>query len=87
MIDHLKVKHLIETGLCAEKAYVKPKNFHLFSYLSYENVCECRGMITKHEVKLDDMRRAYDSVVNSTIECPAPKEKAISNLKKPSKAC
>lgn len=75
------------TGICAEKAEIIPKSSQLFNYMSYTDLCEFRGLITKHEIKIDDMKKAYDFVINSEVACPAPNEKSIRQLKKPSKSC
>lgn len=60
--------------MCAEKAEIKPTNNHLFSYLAYKDLCEVRGMITMHEIKLNEMKKAYDSVMDTNFTCPPPRK-------------
>lgn len=65
---------LILTGICAEKARIKPTNCHLFSYLSFRDLCEVRGIITMHEINTSEMKKAYDFVLNTNITCPPPRK-------------
>lgn len=63
---------LLITGICAKAARVPTRHHHLFSYLSYRNPCELKGMLTKHNLSASDMRRAYEFVTNATVNCPQP---------------
>lgn len=75
-------------GICAEKAGIKPQNYHLFNYLPYKDLCEVRGMITLHEIKSNDMKRAYDSIMKSNVTCSAPGKKAtVRPVKKTKSYC
>uniref|UniRef100_A0A1B0CF48 Hexosyltransferase n=3 Tax=Lutzomyia longipalpis TaxID=7200 RepID=A0A1B0CF48_LUTLO len=60
------------TGICANRAGLKPRHSPLFTYTVVKNLCAIRGMITQHPLSPDDIRRAYDFVTNTTIQCPAP---------------
>lgn len=51
---------------------IKPTNHNLFSYTSYKNPCEIKGMVTKHELTASDMRKAYEFVGNLNAFCPKP---------------
>ncbi|KAJ6644093.1 Beta-1,3-galactosyltransferase 1, partial [Pseudolycoriella hygida] len=42
---HLEDVYL--TGICAKSANIKPRNHQLFSYQSYKNMCELKGMNLK----------------------------------------
>lgn len=59
-------------GICAEAINIKPRNHQLFSYTSYKQPCELKGMITKHELTAADMKIAYDFVSNTSIICSKP---------------
>lgn len=67
---HLEDVYL--TGICAESAKITPRNHQLFSYQSYKNICELKGMITKHEFTAGEMRKAYEFVTNEKALCPKP---------------
>lgn len=75
------------TGICAERAGIKPQNHHLFNYLPYKDLCEVRGMITLHEIKSNEMRKAYDFIMKSNVTCPAPNRRAIVRPVKKTKSC
>lgn len=71
-------------GFCAEKAGIKPKNFHLFHDKPYENVCEVVGMITRHEIVASEMKSAYDAIMSSNFSCPGPTQYTkLDTIKKP----
>lgn len=75
-------------GICAESAKITPRNHQLFSYQSYKNMCELKGMITKHEFTASDMRKAYEFVTNTKSFCPKPdKYFRVRRAKKNSKNC
>lgn len=63
---------LLQLGICAEKAGITPINYQLFNYLPFKDMCEFRGMITLHEIKLRDMKKAYDFVMNPNVTCEVP---------------
>ncbi|GAB0093876.1 beta-1,3-galactosyltransferase 1 [Sergentomyia squamirostris] len=60
------------TGICAHKTGLKPRHSPLFTYTAAKNLCAMRGMITQHLNSSDDIKRAYDFVTNTTINCPPP---------------
>lgn len=69
-IFHLEDVYL--TGICAAAAHIRPANHQLFSYTSFRNPCELKGMITKHQLSASDMRRAYDFVRDVRANCTKP---------------
>uniref|UniRef100_A0A1L8E185 Hexosyltransferase n=3 Tax=Nyssomyia neivai TaxID=330878 RepID=A0A1L8E185_9DIPT len=60
------------TGICANRAGLKPRHSPLFTYTVVKNLCAIRGMITQHPLSPDDIKRAYDFVTNTTLRCPGP---------------
>lgn len=63
------------TGLCAENASIAPLNHDLFHYLSYDDMCEFRGMITYHEINTRSaMIKAYKSLFDPKLTCSSPHE-------------
>lgn len=75
-------------GLCAERAQIKPKNYHLFNYLSYKDLCEFRGMIAIHKIKPSDMKKAYDFTINPNNTCAGPgKRVKIRKVKTFTRSC
>ncbi|KAG4073252.1 hypothetical protein HA402_008598 [Bradysia odoriphaga] len=83
---HLEDVYL--TGICAESAKITPRNHQLFSYQSYKNICELKGMITKHEFTSNDIRKAYEFVTNTKAFCPKPdKYFRVRRAKKNSRGC
>lgn len=73
--------------MCAEKVQIKPINHHLFSYLPYKDWCEFRGMMTLHEIKSSDMKKAYDFVRNPNVTCDLPNKHARIRPLKRKKYC
>lgn len=69
-IFHLEDVYL--TGICAEAAHIRPINHPLFSYTSYRDPCELRGMITRHQLTAVDMRRAYELLTDERANCTKP---------------
>lgn len=65
---------LFSVGICAEKAGIQPQNYYLFKPEFYYDLCEVRGLITLHQIKLKDMKKAYDFIVKSNVTCSAPRE-------------
>ena len=61
-------------GICAQVAHIEPRNHHLFSYLSYKNLCEMKGMITKHQFSSSEMRKAYKFVTSGNSFCSQPEK-------------
>lgn len=75
------------TGLCAEREGIEPQNHHLFHYLRYNRLCESRGMLSLHGLKLNDMEKTYAFVMNSNIICAAPSGNATPRHVKKTKVC
>lgn len=71
---HLEDVYL--TGMCAQKAGIKPTGFHLFYDWPHENVCEAIGMITRHEIITSRIKEAYNAIMTSNFTCPPPTKHA-----------
>lgn len=84
VIFHGMLNESIFSGLCAEKAGIKPIGFHLFDDTPHVNICEVVGMITRHEIKSSRIRTAYADIMHSRYSCPAPTENArIHSIREP----
>lgn len=55
-------------GLCAEKAQITPKNYHLFMCAEHKRLCEFRGMIAVHMIKAKDMKNVTTSNVRISAQ-------------------
>ncbi|KAH8284521.1 hypothetical protein KR018_002907, partial [Drosophila ironensis] len=60
------------TGLCAERARIKPHHHPLFSFAHSRHLCAFKGSITQHQVKDDSMSEAWNFVSDYSIKCLAP---------------
>lgn len=67
-------------GIVAEKAQIQPKNFHLFNFGHYKDMCEFRGLITHHQTEPYIQKIVYDFIINSDEECPAPRRNVAVQL-------
>lgn len=63
---------LFFAGFCASSVNVTPRNHQLFDFRVWDNLCELRGMLTKHQFTAKQLRDAYAFVNNSTAYCPPP---------------
>lgn len=68
-------------GLCAERSHIEPKNFRLFHFGAYKDICEFRGVITKHKVEPETHRLAYNLVINANDLCEAPTDMQLFKFK------
>ena len=64
-IFHLEDVYI--TGFVADKIDLNRTHNPLFFYLSNEDQCSLRGMISQH--RQIDIRSAYNFIINSTIKC------------------
>lgn len=60
------------TGICASKIKLRPHHNSLFIYTKLHDLCSLRGMITQHQFTPDGIRKAYDFVTSTEINCPGP---------------
>lgn len=66
--------------MCAEKAGVQPRNFHLFNNNFYVDMCDFKGLITQHQTKPRIQKLAYDFVLRSNTKCEGPSKNAAIGL-------
>lgn len=73
-VPYLHLEDVFLTGICAEKAQIEPKNYHLFNFGPYKDTCEFRGAITKHQVEPDIQMQAYNFIMDVKNNCAVPNE-------------
>lgn len=62
------------TGICAEIANIEPRNSVYFNYEYNREICGYKALITQHHTEPIFQKIAYDFVLNSNIDCAAPKK-------------
>ncbi|XP_031634332.1 beta-1,3-galactosyltransferase 1-like [Contarinia nasturtii] len=75
------------TGICAEKAKIQPKNFHLFNNGYYSDMCDFLGGITQHQTELNVLKFVYDIIMNSDYRCATPPNQIETDIKDSTESC
>lgn len=73
---HLEDVYL--TGFVAEKIKLKRQHHQLFYYLTRQDHCSLRGMLTQHQMTPMTIEMAYTFVTNLTIPCGVPEKNFMS---------
>ncbi|XP_017040743.1 beta-1,3-galactosyltransferase 1 [Drosophila ficusphila] len=60
------------TGLCAQRARIRPHHHPLFSFTHSKQLCSFKGTIAQHQMKDDSMVEAWIHVIDYSIKCPPP---------------
>lgn len=64
---HLEDVYL--TGIVAEKINLKRRHHSLFFYLSFDDLCSLRGMLTQHHISPENIVKAYEFITDEGEEC------------------